>query len=114
MFTISWKQCWQLFAITWFPSDLIETVMAIISVVQIVSSARRLQTWFTFLLFLQCFLNWNDCFCARGTLTSLNFIGIKEQRALSLSLQCRSAVVRGVLQQRFTANGVQVVEMRIL
>ena len=35
MFTISWKQCWQLIPIAWFPSDLIETVMAIVSVVQI-------------------------------------------------------------------------------
>lgn len=45
MFTISWKQCWQLFPVTWFPSNnpgsyLIETVVAIISVVQICSFSQ--------------------------------------------------------------------------
>ena len=76
------------FQVTW-----LKLLWPLFLLFKFVSSARRLQTWFTFLLFLQCVLNWNDCFCARGTLTSLIFIGIKEQRALSLSLQCRSAVV---------------------
>jgi hypothetical protein len=66
MFTISWKQCWQLFAITWFPSDLIETVMAIISVVQIVSSASGYKRGLRFCCFCNVFLIGMIVFVLKG------------------------------------------------